>query len=77
MPVWIVGIEPASWDPIKNRYDRMYRVATDNGVICHGFETVFGSALAPQVPGVDAADELPGGELPFESESDPGDGNDA
>ncbi len=48
------GSSPGSWDPIKERYDRMYSVATENGVACHAFETVFGSILEPQVPGVDA-----------------------
>lgn len=47
MPVWIVGIEPASWEPIKDRYDIMHRVATEHGVTCHAFETVFGEELEP------------------------------
>ena len=54
----------------------MYSVATENGVACHAFETVFGSTLEPQVPGVDAPDEVVAGELAFEGGSDPGNGND-
>jgi hypothetical protein len=57
MPVWIVGIEPTSWEPIKERYDWMYRVATQNGVECHEFETVFRAPLEPEAPGIGDADE--------------------
>lgn len=57
MPVWIVGIEPTSWEPIKERYDWMYRVATQNGVECHEFETVFRAALEPGAPEIGDAEE--------------------
>jgi hypothetical protein len=53
MPVWVVGIEPTSWEPIKNRYDEMYRVATEHGLACHPFESIFGSDFEPEAPTLD------------------------
>jgi restriction endonuclease BglII len=50
MPVWIVGIEPTSWDEIRARYERMFSVATENGVACHNFESIFGATLEPPTP---------------------------
>ena len=53
MPIWIIGIEPSTWTPIRERYDRMYEVATENGLTCHQFERVFGSVTEPAAPGID------------------------
>jgi hypothetical protein len=53
MPVWIVGIEPSSWEPVRERYELMQRVATDNQLQCHAFEVIFGSVLEPQAPGLE------------------------
>jgi hypothetical protein len=50
MPIWIVGIEPPSWDPIKTRYNEMFEVATANGVRCHPFDAVFRATLEPATP---------------------------
>jgi hypothetical protein len=75
MPVWIIGIEPASWGSLEERYDWMYRVASDNGVTCHSFDTVFGTPLEPEVPG-SSAGSVEEGE-PVAAPSDGAGGNDA
>jgi Restriction endonuclease BglII len=75
MPVWIVGIEPTSWEPVKERYEMMHRVASENGLGCHPFETIFGSPLEPPAPAIEGDDVV---ELEGESETDtlgPSDGD--
>ena len=62
MPTWIIGIGPANWTPIRNRYDLMYRVAAENGVRCHPFDRVFGAKLEPDAPHVDGGVEGKHGE---------------
>jgi Restriction endonuclease BglII len=42
MPVWIVGLEPESWDDIRQRYEEMLTVAQDHGEECLPYETAFG-----------------------------------
>jgi hypothetical protein len=42
MPIWLIGLDIEDWDPIRNRYAAMKRVASKNGVECHTFESVFG-----------------------------------
>jgi hypothetical protein len=50
MPVWVIGIEPADWTHVEQRYNHMFEVATANGIACHGFETIRGARLEPDVP---------------------------
>jgi hypothetical protein len=57
MPVWIVGLEPTSWDGIRDRYNRMFAVATDHDVPCHPFESVFGATLEPSTPEIPESSE--------------------
>lgn len=40
MPIWIIGIEPPSWEKIQKRYDEMYEVATENSIDCHAFAVI-------------------------------------
>jgi hypothetical protein len=61
MPVWIIGIEPTSWEPIRDRYDLMHGVAEGHGLTCHPFEAVFGSALESETPLEETYDDLEGG----------------
>lgn len=56
MPVWVIGLGPADWAPVKDRYDLMYRVATANGITCHPFEQIHGSVLEPPAPLIDGDD---------------------
>jgi len=58
MPVWVIGIGPADWEPVKDRYDLMYRVATENGAVCHPFERIYGSVLEPAAPVIEGEDEV-------------------
>jgi hypothetical protein len=53
MPVWIVGIEPPTWESVQDRYIEMNIVASENGLECHDFDTIFGSMLEPLVPAID------------------------
>lgn len=46
MPIWIVGIEPADWQPVKARYDEMHTVAAANDLTCHSYDAVFGSVAS-------------------------------
>ena len=48
MPVWIVGLEPESFQEVKSRYSEMFDVAAANGLECHTFEDVMG--LPPEPP---------------------------
>lgn len=41
MPIWIIGIEPADWSPLKSRYEEMLALCQDHGVSCHPFEGVY------------------------------------
>jgi hypothetical protein len=50
MPIWIVGIEPDDWNPIKTRYEEMRDVASANGVDCYDFETAHGAEIEVEVP---------------------------
>jgi hypothetical protein len=59
MPIWVIGIEPASWAPLKERYDLMYEVATANEVPCHAFSMVAGAQLEPEVPDQAALGDAP------------------
>jgi hypothetical protein len=43
MPVWIIGIEPLSFDSIGARYAEMWEVCQANGVDCHDFNSVMTS----------------------------------
>lgn len=65
MPIWVIGIQPASWEPVKERYDQMYEVATVNEVPCHPFAAVSGAQMEPEIPGTAAMelgdDRLDGG----------------
>jgi hypothetical protein len=45
MPIWIAGIEPSSYGPVKSRYDEMFAVATANGLDCHDFATAMGAPM--------------------------------
>ena len=47
MPLWIVGIEPANWDPIQDRYDEMRLVCEEHGLDTHDFAAVFGAPIDP------------------------------
>jgi hypothetical protein len=38
MPIWIVGIEPISFDDIGTRYGEMHTLCTNNGLDCHTFD---------------------------------------
>ena len=58
MPVWVIGIGAAAWEPVKDRYDLMYRVATENGLTCHPFERIYGSTLEPAVPVIEGDDPV-------------------
>jgi hypothetical protein len=58
MPVWVIGIGPTAWEPVKDRYDLMYRVATENGLSCHPFERIYGSVLEPAAPVIEGDDEV-------------------
>ena len=51
MPIWIVGIEPESFDDVRLRYNEMKVVAESNGLPCHSYEDVMG--LAPEVPAIE------------------------
>lgn len=59
MPVWVVGLEPVSWDPIRERYDLMYSVAATHGVSCHPFDAVFGATYEPTAAGIDQGADTP------------------
>lgn len=56
MPVWVIGIGPTTWEQVKDQYDLMYRVATENGLHCHPFERIYGSVFEPAAPVVEADD---------------------
>ncbi len=45
MPVWVIGLEPESWDPVKARYELMLRVALEHGLSCHSFDAVWGATV--------------------------------
>jgi hypothetical protein len=45
MPIWIVGIEPVEWEPVRQRYKEMFATATENGDKCITFEDAFGADL--------------------------------
>lgn len=51
MPIWIIGIEPEDWTPLKERYEEMHAVCDANGVQCHAFPTVFGIEEPLAAPG--------------------------
>lgn len=51
MPIWVVGLEPADWTPIKIRYKEMQSICFDNDVECHAFDIVFGQEVVVQVEG--------------------------
>ena len=61
MPVWIVGIEPTTWGSVQERYIEMNIVASENGLECHDFDTVFGAVLEPPVPAINGDDTTRGG----------------
>jgi hypothetical protein len=46
MPVWIIGIEPLSFDSIGERYMEMWELCRTNGVDCHDFSSVMTSEEA-------------------------------
>lgn len=46
MPIWIVGLEPSDWLPVKSRYREMHAVATANGLACHSYDDVFGATAS-------------------------------
>lgn len=43
MPIWIVGLDITNWSELRESYDEMYAVATENKVPCHQFDVVFGN----------------------------------
>lgn len=43
MPIWIVGLDITDWSELRNAYNRMHEVATENDVSCHSFDVVFGN----------------------------------
>jgi hypothetical protein len=56
MPVWVIGIGPSTWEPVRERYELMYRVATDHGLTCHPFDRIFGTVLEPAAPVIEGDD---------------------
>jgi Restriction endonuclease BglII len=45
MPVWIIGLEPDSWEPIRVRYNEMNEEATAHGDVCLTYDEAFGAPL--------------------------------
>jgi hypothetical protein len=43
MPIWIVGIEPADFHGIGERYEEMRRLCEANGLACHPWDVAFGA----------------------------------
>ena len=76
MPIWIVGLEPVSWDPIRERYDLMHSVATRNGVSCHPFDVVFGATHETGSDVLDQGAGTPGTPVSEPDWSAPGDRDD-
>jgi hypothetical protein len=50
MPIWIVGIEPESFDGIGVRYEEMRRTAEENHLPCHDFASVLRLEVPPPEP---------------------------
>jgi hypothetical protein len=46
MPVWIIGIEPLSFEGIGERYAQMWELCKQNGLDCHDFASVATSSDA-------------------------------
>src|SRR5262249_33594067 len=41
MPIWIIGIEPNSYEPVRARYDEMHRLCAEHQEECHTFDAYF------------------------------------
>lgn len=60
MPIWIVGIEPADFGAIGERYEEMRRLCEENGVQCHPWDLAFGAELpVAELPPDEGGDEPP------------------
>jgi len=58
MPVWIIGIEPLSFDLIQGRYGEMWELCKENGLDCHTFDSVVTSDEASaEVPADDTYED--------------------
>ena len=48
MPIWIVGVEPESYDDIGTRYREMHALCVKNGLQCHTFEATAAYAVGEE-----------------------------
>jgi hypothetical protein len=47
MPLWIVGIEPADWEPIHRKYEEMRDVCEANGLEAHHYDLIHRAPIDP------------------------------
>jgi hypothetical protein len=45
MPIWLIGIEPDSFEPVRERYDEMHELCHQHQEECHTFQIYFDAGI--------------------------------